>query len=511
MKSLFGWVKQVRIEHLWVLAVLVGVFTFVNTHPIRPNDFWFHAATGRETLLTGHIPQVDTFSYTRFGAPYLSNNTFWLMQVALYGVYVNSGAAWLILLTSLTITLAYGLLVKIGFMLTGNWRAAAFGALFATALGVDNWNVRPQVAAYLFASIVLLFIYSYRLKGGRHWLVGIPVVMWFWVNSHGTFFIGLVLIVFWGLDVVWQVFQRWVQSKRWEFQHLIAPLVVGVVSGLVCLLNPLGFGIVHYLTNMSTNPVIQDLILEWQPPNFSTAGGILFIVLLVSAGVFLILSSVLSPNREFMRRVDLFQVFCFLFLGFLGLRYNRAIVWFGIILAPVIAAGTAALMARFKSGQKNEVDLRRTQGLNLGLFFVLSALAFLSLPWFKPLWPVVPEKKGLLAYDTPIRATQFMLEEKLPAPVFADLAFGSYFDWAAVPQYRVFVDPRFELYPVEIWDDYVRINAANADWENRLEKYGIQTLMLHPQNQSALIAAALQARDWEKLYQDEAAVIFTRR
>ncbi len=104
-----------------------------------------------------------------------------------------------------------------------------------------------------------------------------------------------------------------------------------------------------------------------------------------------------------------------------------------------------------------------------------------------------------------------MLEEELPAPVFADLAFGSYFDWAAVPQYRVFVDPRFELYPVEIWDDYVRINAANTDWESRLEKYGIQTLMLHPQNQAALIATALQARDWEKLYQDEAAVIFTRR
>ena len=288
MKPLFGWVKQFRIEHLWVLAVLVGVFTFVNTHPIRPNDFWFHIATGRETLQTGHIPQVDTFSYTRLGAPYLSNNTFWLMQVALYGVYTRAGAAWLILLTSIVITLAYGLLVKIGFMRTGNWRVAAVGSLFAVALGVDNWNVRPQVAAYLFAAIILLSIYSYRIGLKRCWSAAIPIVMLVWVNSHGTFFIGLVLIAFWGVDVAWQVLQSWRHTRQWQLLPLVAPLSVGVVSGLMCLLNPLGLGILKYLTSMSTNPVIQDLILEWQPPDFTSLGGALFLVLLGFAGMMLV-------------------------------------------------------------------------------------------------------------------------------------------------------------------------------------------------------------------------------
>ena len=193
------------------------------------------------------------------------------------------------------------------------------------------------------------------------------------------------------------------------------------------------------------------------------------------------------------------------------MRYNRAIVWFGIVLAPVVAAGTAAWMARFQKEPKQELSQRGAQLMNLGLLFVLTALAFFSLPWFKSYWPVSSEKKGLLAYDTPIQATQFMLTEGLPAPVFHDVAFGSYFDWAAVPQYRVFVDPRFELYPVEVWQDYMAISYAASDWEQRVDKYGIQTLMLHTTNQAALIAAARQAPDWVLLYEDEAAALFTHR
>ncbi|MBN1261812.1 MAG: hypothetical protein JXB35_14135, partial [Anaerolineae bacterium] len=64
--------RHLSIEHLWPLAVLVGIFVFVNTHPIRPHDFWWHAAVGREIVTTGQIPQIDTYSFTAPGAPYLS-------------------------------------------------------------------------------------------------------------------------------------------------------------------------------------------------------------------------------------------------------------------------------------------------------------------------------------------------------------------------------------------------------------------------------------------------------
>ena len=75
------------IEHLWGLIVLMGIFIFVNTHPIRPYDFWWHITIGREILTTGTIPTADVYSYTEAGQPYPSYQMFWLMETLLYVVY----------------------------------------------------------------------------------------------------------------------------------------------------------------------------------------------------------------------------------------------------------------------------------------------------------------------------------------------------------------------------------------------------------------------------------------
>ncbi|HDQ34975.1 MAG TPA: hypothetical protein ENN14_01525, partial [Chloroflexi bacterium] len=107
------------IEHLWALTVLVGIFVFVNTHPIRPHDFWWHMAVGREILATGRIPLVDTFSYTAAGTPYPSYQMFWLIETALYLLYRTGGAALVIFVHSLVITTAYGLLLWLGQRLSG--------------------------------------------------------------------------------------------------------------------------------------------------------------------------------------------------------------------------------------------------------------------------------------------------------------------------------------------------------------------------------------------------------
>ncbi len=66
----------IPVAYLWPLTVLLGVFAFLNTHPIRPHDFWWHMAVGREILTTGRIPTVDAFSFTAAGAPYPSYAAF---------------------------------------------------------------------------------------------------------------------------------------------------------------------------------------------------------------------------------------------------------------------------------------------------------------------------------------------------------------------------------------------------------------------------------------------------
>jgi hypothetical protein len=112
--------------------------------------------------------------------------------------------------------------------------------------------------------------------------------------------------------------------------------------------------------------------------------------------------------------------------------------------------------------------------------------------------------------ETPVEATEYLLTERLPGPLFNAQAFGSYLIWAAQPDYPVFVDTRLELHPLETWLDYLEISGGRGDWEGLLAKYGINTLMLSPDEQAALYNAALASPDWRLAYSDDRAYLFVR-
>ena len=501
MKRFNSLLDMITVEHLWAITVMVGIIAFLNTHPIRPHDFWWHMAIGRDIVSEGKIPLVDTYSYTQPGDPYLSYHQFWLMEVVLYQLFTIGGAVLVILAQTIMIAPAYFLLMWVSWRLTQNWRAAAFGVMFAAALGFGNWNVRPQAISYLFGALVLLFIEEYRRTRRPVWLGLFTVVMALWVNCHGSFPIGLILVGLWLADESWKVFKYWLQKKKWSFQNWLPALAGFFLALLGCLVNPRGIGFVSYLSMMAGNSVVQTFILEWMPPNFNSLEGIIFFALFMLAVVLL----ALSP-----RRPSFYQMTTFLLFGVLGLKYIRGIIWFGIVMAPIIAEHLAALMdkAGIKPAPKPTPQTRR---LNLVFILALLFLAFISLPWFKQYWPVVPEKAGLISAETPVQATQYLLDHQLPAQVFHDMAFGSYLMWAAQPKYKVFVDSRIELYPMKIWEDYLAISSGECDWEAKLSQYGVSTLLLEPKKQVGLIEAASVAPDWQEVYRDDQAVIFTRR
>ncbi len=500
------------IEHLWALTALVGVFIFVNTHPIRPHDFWWHIAAGRELAQTGQIPLVDSASQIMAGTPYPAYQTYWLMEWALYQAYTLGGATLIVLLQTTVVTATYALILRLAQRISGSWRIAALATLFAAAQGLNDWNVRPQTISFLVGALFLDAIDAYRYKPCRWLLALFPAGMLIWVNSHGSFPIGLLLLGLWLADEAWNAFF----SRRWR--GLLAPaLALGSTAG-ACLLNPRGIGVLGYITAMTSDPIIQNLVPEWAPPTFETLGGQLFLGgLLLSAAVL-----ALSPKRP-----TPFQILSFLVFGALGLRTSRGIIWFGLAMAPVLAGHLGEIGAwvrrrggegvRGRGGDRKAQESHRAappsriantlNGLLAGLL-LLGAVA--SLPWFKGLWPLAPEKAGLISAETPVAATEVLLRERPEGLVFHAMSFGSYLIWEAQPEYPVFVDPRIELYPAELWLDYIRISAGAPGWEERLEKYGIRTLMLSPQEQAGLVQAAQASGQWREFYSDTASIILVR-
>ena len=501
-RSIRKLLQSLTIEHLWALAVMVGVFAFVNTHPIRPHDFWWHMAIGRQIIQTGAIPTVDVYSLTQSGQPYLSYQAFWLADILLFLIYNLGGAILIVLAQTTLITVTYSLLLGLGWRLTHHLRAAAFGTLFAAVLGFDNWNVRPQTFTYLLGTLILVGIYEYRRTGKKAWMTVFPLAMLFWANIHGSFPIGLALLGLWLVDESFKALNMSdAKSLLQRFKPAAPAGAALALGGLACLFNPRGLGLLSYLSVMANNQVVQQYATEWAPSTFGSLAGSIFLVGLMGMAVVL----AVSPKRP-----GLFQLLCFLVLGVLGLKYTRGIVWFGVGMAPVLSDHLAAILTRLGFRTPNSTPTPGMQRINTLFASLLLFLALLSLPWFKDYLPLSSQKAGLISSETPVEATQFLLANHLSGNLFHDMPFGSYLIWAAQPEYPVFVDSRLELYPLQIWNDYLTISSGSYSWEDLLRKYHFQTLMLSKQNQAGLIRELQNSDSWISVYEDANVVLYTQ-
>ena len=473
---------QLSIEHIWGLTALVGIFIFVNTHPIRPHDFWWHITIGQEILSTGKIPATDIYSYTANGNSYPSYQMYWLMEVFLFTIYKLGGPALVVFIHSLIITSAYVVIFWISKKTSKSWRIATIGVLFAAALGLNDWNVRPQGITFLLASLFLLAIYEYQGSHRWGWLVIFPTGMLIWVNSHGTFVIGLVLIAIWlGQEILDVLKLRIDFNENSVLKLLLAPGIAFSITLLICLLNPQGLKIVGYISSLTGNSVVQNLVTEWAAPTFNSLMGSIFFIGLMGSAVVL----ALSPKRP-----NFFQVVSFLVFGLLGLKTSRGSVWFGLAMAPILAEHISHIVTSLKKGNQETKSTKGSLLLNIIFMIVILSMGVISLPWFKSRLPFPPAKAGLISSETPIQATQVLLEENPPGQVFNAISFGSYLIWAAYPQYQVFVDSRIELFSEKVWMDYLNISNATGDWDSKLKDYGVNTLMLSPSEQPALVKAA---------------------
>ena len=486
---------------LWAVGILVVVFTYINMSQISPNDFWWHMAVGREILSSGQIPTVDIYSYTMAGQPYLSYQMFWLMDIWLYWWYSVGGAELILFLQSLVITSTYLVILLMCWGSTRKWGVSAFCLLFAIVLGVYAWSVRPQAISFLLGAIFLYTIQRYRSNSNPLLLAVLPVGMLVWVNSHGSFPVGMLLLGIWFGDEFWQAsLARW-QGKHASQKYVMVSALVLFLSAVICLLNPRGAGIISYLISMGSNPTVQNTVPEWLPPSFTSPIGPLFFTSILFSAVVL----VISP-----RKVSFYQLATFVAFTALGLWTTRGVVWFGLVMAPVLAIHLAAISDTLPKRGKGYPPRQSRSLLNFGLLSLLIILAAVSLPWFRSSIPVRGDHHSLITRDTPVVSIHFLMESQPEARVFNDMAFGSYMIWASQPDYLVFADPRIELFPEHIWNDYQVISRSAPGWQEKLDHYGINTLVLNPEVQVALAENATRSGDWQLLYEDQTAQIFQR-
>ncbi|HUS15372.1 MAG TPA: hypothetical protein VM536_10195 [Chloroflexia bacterium] len=487
-----------RRRHLWAVVALALVWIFSSLGSIEPFDFWWNVTSGRWMVQHGQFLATDVLVFSPVREPY--SNPQWGAQLLFYVLY----AAWpgLLLAARATImTATYAVLYALcrRRSLSPGWSAVAVLVAFIT--GLTNYGMRPQLFAFL--PFVLFLSLLERKDTHPRGLWALAPIMVVWVNVHGSYFLGWGLL---GLYALATLLERggtregraWLRA-RWPRRELL-PMAVGAVAAF---LNPYGLGIVQYFFIATNDATARSLNVEWQPPTLYNGTGILFFA---NAALF---AALLLASR---RTVGWREGLLLAAFGYLALVSIRNVLWWGWVTAPGLAASGAVLAARLLPRSDPEAepvpsaDIPALNWLIAGAFLVVSLIV-------APLWRT-PEKA--LDKTTPVALAAWLAAQPPHGQVFNYMEWGGYLEWVLYPGRQLFIDGRFEARRPQVWDDYLAISRGAGDWQARLDRYAIGTLVLNRSFHSTLVPLVEASPQWQRVYPtpsdpNDPAVVFYRR
>ncbi|PYV23572.1 MAG: hypothetical protein DMG24_13610, partial [Acidobacteria bacterium] len=469
-----------------LLGVLLVAGTFAATSGGRffaAGDTWWHLVAGRNILTTHTWPTSDSYSFTVSGNDWIAYE--WLGDVAM--ALAEHLGGWRGL-TSLLVVLASTLMLLLyylAYLRSGNAKAAAAACAMLLPVATVFFTVRPQLLGYNFLVITLICLEKFR-QGRQKALWVLPGVFLLWVNAHGTFALGLIILgLYWASGLAgFRI--GCIAGERWTARQRRQMAIVFLICTLVLPLTPYGSLQAAYPLNVGLLiPVSFANITEWYPlPLFhgTWAHGFLGLLLL-----FVLLQALFG---SLVYRVE--EMVLLLFAVYESLLHVRFLLFFTLVFAPLLAA----LLARWVPGYMPEKD-------KYVLNAVLIAVILVGLARLFPSSAVVDEA---LDRQYPKRAVEFLRQHPSIGPTFNENAWGGYLLWSGR---KVFIDGRSEIYEYAgVLEDYIRIVNLDPAAQLLLRKYGVEACLLEKGTSLGTFLAALP--DWKRVYEDNLSVIYVR-
>src|SRR4030043_2383878 len=457
-------------------------------------DTGYHIRAGEYIIGNLKVPDHDIFSHISPPVKWTAHE--WLSEVIFALIHRVSGLTGIVAAASILIASIYALLFKFLRSSGVNIIVAALVVALATGTSTIHWLARPHIFSLLLTLIWYMILDTYQSKK-RNYLYLLPLLMVLWVNLHGGFIAGFMLLAVYITGNLLKAF--FVKEDRHEAsQRTKMLIIISFFCLLASLLNPQGYKILLFPFELTANKFIMDNVNEWLSPNFHTDLRYEYMLLLM------ILMFGISKLK--LNAIETLLVILFTHMSLFSARY---IPLYAIILSPIIARridpliltlSDRKLINRFLSIADRAT---LTDSKTKGYLWSLLAVAALIITLFMGKIEYSFDKKKL-----PVDAVQFMKKEKITGNMFNNDEFGDYIIYAAWPEYKVFFDGRSDMYGVKRMKEYIKVVRIEQGWDVVLKKYNINWIIYGAN--SALSQFLLERNDWKLIYADKVASIFLK-
>jgi len=412
---------RTNLERAIGLLCLVAVL-FALTFPLQDPDTFWHLAYGRAMVAQGAFINTEIFSYTANGA-FLGSHSQ-LAQILLYLIWLAGGVNALLGFKVLIGAATFFLVNRTARLFGPGAVAADLLALLVLLAGMSRFVERPELFSILLFATLLLLLFGFA-KGAfsSRVLWALPPVLVLWDYLHGALY-GLVVLL---LFVAGESLKALV-VKRYPAFCWGQPLPAGRLKALwtwcgVTLVAMAAHpnGLLNYagIFRVSSNTAEYAMYGEFMPTQFIAQ----FFWFWVVAGIAVALCGLCC------RRLDLTALLVALPFLYLGLKFNRATLFFAMASVPLIAHCAAVVGARLATtGRWRRVAL------------LLPVLVLAAVPYYKQVWgpDFLRFGHGCNPIAFPVGSARFVKDVDLKGNMFNSDGVGGYLAFVLGPQRKIF-------------------------------------------------------------------------
>ena len=454
-----------------------------------------HLLVGRLIRETREVPLTDTFSYRSVGFASIPHE--WLSQVIFSISNDLLGLSGAVLLAALIVTATWALVIYETNRRTGSLIAVLLASALGIAASMIHILPRPHLFTYLFTALWIIVLERVVSDKPKFWWL-LPVLMLLWVNLHGMFVLGIIIL---GIYLVGSLLEN--PDRKWFTSPATKSLLLaGLFSVFATFCSPSGIQIWDAILSLGSNTYITSRIPEYQSADFHMPETWPFLLLLLIT---------IAAFARSTRKTPWTSILLTLAFAGIAIYTSRMIPLFGIVVVPVSAKAIGDLFGQELSSSQLAKTGKNINAINsssngfVWIVILLIGVIFL----IRSRTAIDPEGKGNV-FDGgffPVQAVDWLNQNPPSGRMFNEFDWGGYLLLRLNPRQQIFMDGHTHIYGETLTREYETVISLADGWQEVLDSYQVEWAILRTDSR---LARALENRNWKIIYQDDTTTVLTR-